>query len=81
MNKELCDKYYMAQTKEEARELGLKVAHFCALQKGHEGHHVCFGGVAHRPEEGGTHITPLNFELGNVSMPSSYDVLTSKAVR
>lgn len=63
MNNKVCDKYYIAQTRGEAKKLGLKEPHFCSLPKGHNGPHVCPGRSMHRPEADGIHKTPLYFEL------------------
>lgn len=63
MNNRVCDKYYVAQTRGEAKKLGVKVAHFCSLQKGHGGPHMCPGRRMHDPKMGGMHETPLHFDL------------------
>ena len=64
MDNEICDKYYIAQTKAEAEKLGVKVPHFCTLLKGHSGPHMCPGRRLHNPTDGGQHETPLHFESG-----------------
>jgi hypothetical protein len=69
MKNRVCDKYYIAQTKGEAKKLGLKEPHFCSLEKGHKGPHVCPGKGMHNSKGGGAHETPFHFEVRTPSMP------------
>lgn len=80
MKNEICEKYYIAQTKGEIKRLGLKVPHFCSLQKGHHGPHMCPGRGMHQFKDGGMHDTPLHFELQTPSRSPDQRVAVSRGV-
>jgi hypothetical protein len=81
VNDGVCDKYYIAQNRKDAAELGWGVPHFCYLEKGHNGHHICPGGRMHTSEEGGIHKAQLHFELQGSPASRSMRIISSKSLQ